>query len=84
MVRYQGKSHYFFQFSFIEHFYVDIPCGIWNNLYSERAMVHSIDDEIYIESTIGPKNYRDYIGNFQLGKVKNRPLYEPRTSTHIH
>lgn len=55
MVRYQGKSHYFFQFSFIERFYVDIPCGIWNNLYSERAIVHSIDDEIDIKNTIGPK-----------------------------
>ena len=61
MVRYQGKSHYFFQFSFIERFYVDIPCEIWNNLYSERTIVHSIDDEIDIENTIGQKkNYRDY------------------------
>ena len=56
MVRYQGKSHYFFQFSFIERFYVDVSCGIWNNLYSERAKVHSIDDEIDIENTKGAKN----------------------------
>ena len=42
-----------FQFSFIERFYIDIPCGVWNNLYSKRAIMHSIDDEIDIENTIG-------------------------------